>query len=419
MKKIFMVVPLILLLTTFVCAQDYRTTSIRSLGGNAKGYSLSSTGQVLGDSEIDRLWGPDHTFIWNRLYGTFDVDALVGQHLEPCDNDACGEGTNSHQAIVGHYGPPGAFRAFIWYPPFTQIQDLGTLGGSTSVAIGVNEAGEVVGSADLPSGRGHAFLWSSLSGMQDLDGSLDHESYGRAINNLHQVAGVRDLLEVFLWTPDAGLQELGFQGRPYAINDNGEMVGRLFQSGHAFYWSKNTGLMDLGALPGDSHSEAVGINNHSQVVGTSSSQAECVPFIWTPMGGMKPLPPMKGRWVSAAINDAGQVLVNHLWGNGRAGTKLLTPVMHVVLTSSPNPSKVGELVTFTVTASSVQGPPRDGTLINIKVDKKLHQMALVVGQAVFATANLPQGTHTSYARYSGDDNYYASTSNVVQQIVNP
>jgi probable HAF family extracellular repeat protein len=419
MKRIVLVVPFVLLLGILVCAQDYRVTNVGSLGGSAVGYGLSSAGQVLGKSEIS-AGGDQHTFTWNRSIGIFDVDAFIGQHLNPCDGNPC-EGTNSHQAIVGYYGAPAAFHAFLWMPPRNQVQDLGTLGGSTSIAIGINDAGEVVGGADIPAGPKHAFLWSPVSGMQDIDGSPDYASYAVAINNLRQVAGVRDhghgVTVVFLWTPDGGLEELGFQGRPYAINENGEMVGRLDPIGHAFYWSRTTGLIDLATLPGHVYSEAVAINNHNQVVGTSTSVTESVPFIWTPPSGMKALAPLKGRWTSAAINDAGQVLVNHYFGRGRTEAKLLTPFMHVELVSSSNPSKVGEAVTFTATVNSVQGPA-NGLLI-FKVDKQRHEASLTGGQASFTTSNLSQGTHSIAAHYPAGPIYYGSTSSVVQQVVNP
>lgn len=419
MKRITIAILLSFSLAILVRAQDYRITNIGSLGGPAVGYALSPSGEVLGESEI-YLGSDQHAFQWSRQWGIFDIDAFVGQHLNTCDLKPC-EGKNSHQASVGYYGDPAAFHAFLWNAGSASIQDLGTLGGRTSVAIGINDAYEVVGGADLPSGLGHAFLWSPVSQMQDLDGSPDYASYAVAINNLHQVAGVRDhgqgVAVVFLWTPDAGLQELGFQGRPYSINDNGEMVGRLDPVGHAFYWAKSTGLLDLGALSGDSYSEAVGINNQGQVVGTSTSSAKCTPFMWTATGGMKPLPPMSGRWYSAAINDAGQVLVNHYFGRGHSATKLLTPLMHVALASSTNPSKAGDPVTFTATVSSVQWPVHGG--IMFKIDKKLYQVGLNEGQAVLTTATLSPGTHTVTAKFMGDLNYYPSTSNVIQQVVNP
>ena len=53
-----------------------------------------------------------------------------------------------------------------------------------------------------------------------------------------------------------------------AINNKGEVVGFSDLSGdgsgtpnfHAFLWTKSSGMKDLGTLPGDAYSEALGIN---------------------------------------------------------------------------------------------------------------------------------------------------------------
>src|SRR5262249_31780831 len=51
---------------------------------------------------------------------------------------------------------------------------------------------------------------------------------------------------------------------------------------HAFLWTRDAGIQDLGALPGDSLSEALGINEKRQVVGISCTAgfASCRAFIW-------------------------------------------------------------------------------------------------------------------------------------------
>ena len=75
------------------------------------------------------------------------------------------------------------------------ITDLGTLGGSESVAIGINNVGQVVGRSQIPTRRRvtspyRAFLWTSSEGMKDL-GTLPGRDYGWAndINDAGMVVG--------------------------------------------------------------------------------------------------------------------------------------------------------------------------------------------------------------------------------------
>ncbi len=90
-----------------------------------------------------------------------------------------------------------------------------------------------------------------------------------------------------------------------------------------------------------------------------------------------------------------------------------------VLTSSPNPSTFGQLVSFPAKVTALQSSIvpagsvtfREGTAI-------LGTMALSTsGAVVLSTASLAVGTHMIVADYSGNASTNSSTSNVVTQVV--
>ncbi|KKL11492.1 hypothetical protein LCGC14_2545290, partial [marine sediment metagenome] len=70
------------------------------------------------------------------------------------------------------------------------ITDLGTFGGPSSYAWGINNSGQVAGYAYNTSVQNRAYLWDSGSGMNNLGTLGGATSYGRAINDSGHVAGV-------------------------------------------------------------------------------------------------------------------------------------------------------------------------------------------------------------------------------------
>ena len=119
-----------------------------------------------------------HAFRWSASSGIQDLGTLGG-------TESVAYGTNNLGHIVGDASTNGnaASHAFLWTPG-TGMLDLGTLGGTRSVAYGVNDAGQVVGDSSLPNGQVHAFFWSGATGMVDLGTLLGGtRSTGRAINS--------------------------------------------------------------------------------------------------------------------------------------------------------------------------------------------------------------------------------------------
>ena len=75
-----------------------------------------------------------------------------------------------------------------------------------------------------------------------------------------------------------------------AINAHGVVVGFSNVSAadggafraRAFVWTARSGMQDLGTLPGDAYSQALGVNARGQIVGTSCTAgfASCRAFLW-------------------------------------------------------------------------------------------------------------------------------------------
>ena len=185
------------------------------------------------------------------------------------------------------------------------VQDLGTLGGSSSYARGINDSGQVVGYSLLSDGAQHAFLYDSTKGMKDLNDLIPADSGGTiydatAINSDGKIAAtdfkpfgtdpavcqfenysggwVYAAVLTPATTATYEVQDLGTVGGDWSeatgINDSGKVVGYSMTSGcfqDAFLYdaSATPKMQDLGTLGGP-YSEATGINDPGQVVGYSS-----------------------------------------------------------------------------------------------------------------------------------------------------
>jgi probable HAF family extracellular repeat protein len=125
-------------------------------------------------------------------------------------------GASSHAAsindaghVVGHAYLTGnlASHAFLYDGT---MHDLGALGGTGSVAYDINNVGQVVGYYSLAGATGpfHAFLYDDLSGMVDLNTLIDvpgwELNYATAINDAGQITGYGTIdghERAFLLTP--------------------------------------------------------------------------------------------------------------------------------------------------------------------------------------------------------------------------
>jgi probable HAF family extracellular repeat protein len=206
------------------------------------------------------------------------------------------------------------------------LTDLGTLGGSGSGAVGLNNLGQVVGYSFIPSGDTHAFLWDG-GAMQDL-GTLGGSSCASDINDSGMIVGwsyaasAGGYLHAFRRDPGGALQDLGTMGGPTSatgeINDSGQIVGAAdtpqddpqnMRRGRAFLMNPGGAMQDLGTLGGP-HSGAGAINSGGWVVGSADiNENEWHAFLYAGGGALRDLGTLGGATSAAyAVSDNGTIV---------------------------------------------------------------------------------------------------------------
>lgn len=200
------------------------------------------------------------------------------------------------------------------------LTDLGTLGGSSSEAFSVNNAGQVVGWTDLSNSNSdrHAFLYTSGS-MADLGTFGGFLSVAFDINDVGQIVGFAlpptGNQRAFLYSggtiSDLGILPGTVGSGATGINDSGQVIG-YSNSGngtpHAFVYSGGA-MNDLGILPDMTSSQATGINKGGQIVGygqfSNNSQHS---YLYT-SGTMTDLSSILGvNSLATGISNSGQIV---------------------------------------------------------------------------------------------------------------
>ena len=294
--------------------------------------------------DLGTLGGPNSAVLWPGLN-------LWGEAVgisDTSDTDPLNEGWSCGAFFpASHAGHICLGFTWQWGVGMTKLP---TLGGNNGFATSVNDFGQVVGWAEntvhdptcvYPQVlQFEAVVWGPSPGQikQLPNYPGDPDGAATAINDKGQVVGISGICQnavgnqsathALLWQ-NGTVTDLGNLGgmawnTPMAINNQGQVVGFSDLKGdqgganpnfHAFLWTKERGIKDLGTLPGDAISEALGINDQGQVVGVSYGAGFTNPraFIWqdgvmTDLNTLIPSNSSLYLQVGQEINDLGEIV---------------------------------------------------------------------------------------------------------------
>ena len=233
---------------------DGKLTALPTLGGNNSfALFLNNRGQIAGVAEKTTrdptcpapqvfrfspvLFGPKTTDILELRLPAGDT---VGFAFSVNDRgEAVGGTGNCANTAISATGLLASARPVLWKNGIPT--DLGTFGSkNTGTAVAINNRSEVIGSSGLANEKDiHGFLWTSEAGLEDL-GTVgdDNHSFPSFINNSRQVTGASCDIEfncrASLWEKNVmvDLNDLIAEDSPLyllfatAINDAGEIVGK-------------------------------------------------------------------------------------------------------------------------------------------------------------------------------------------------
>jgi probable HAF family extracellular repeat protein len=295
--------------------------------------------------DLGTLGGPNSSTVW-RPSDEGDVGGLSElSRPDPNGEDFCGFGDNL------------VCLAFYWHNGKMIAQP--SLGGPNSSGFGVNDLGELAGTAENnvvePSCASigevlqyKPVIWKSghIYQLPTLPGDPVGVAY--AINNFGQAVGSTGVCGAgnfpvqehgVLWQNgkaiDLGNLGSNINNNPEDINCRGDVVGFANLVGdetfHAYLWRRGV-MSDLGTLPGDIHSVGQAINCQGQVVGrTSDADFNGVGYLWENgvMSDLNTLIPADSPlYITDAngINDLGQIVAVGVTSAGEAHACLLTPI---------------------------------------------------------------------------------------------
>jgi probable HAF family extracellular repeat protein len=211
------------------------------------------------------------------------------------------EAINNHDEVVGWVKTDGGSRqlAYYWHDGVTVM--LGTLGGRESRAHDINDLRQVVGYSEGTNLNSRAYLWSDANGNDVSDpgemmqlSDMGLSSAANAINDLGIAAGFvlnsSFKRQPVVWNNANAFTPLALvpgadEGEPYAINNQGDVVG--FTSGHgATLWRDGQAFNLNTLIPASSGMRLIhawDINEHGWITGDGFFASEPIGFLLIPV----------------------------------------------------------------------------------------------------------------------------------------
>ena len=237
-------------------------------GGDGAATAMNDRGDIVGWSTVAS--GARHAVLWHHGVIT-DLGVLPG------DTDSSAVDVNEFGDVaITSFGSDYLTRAVLWRDG--QLHDLGTLGGENSVAIGVNDRRQVLGTSEPAGEMPHRFVWRN-GVFTDLGLEYFYE-FTADFNNAGDVVGGFNVPpQDYPCTCVGGLLRNGvftqIGSEAIGVNNRGQVVGAA--NGRAFRWQNGT-LTDLGTL-GGYWSRATAINDRA-LWWARTTTAAWRPFLW-------------------------------------------------------------------------------------------------------------------------------------------
>lgn len=264
---------------------------------------------------ITNAGATDDETAWYRM-----AKIAVGEHAARI-NDINERGQTTGQYEVLHVDRSVEVRGF-FATAHGSVTDIGLDGARRTEGLGINNTGDIIGSAEAHDGKHYGFV--RYFGMPAVPVGLSPiGSYATDINDRGDITGALLFSDsgccrvAFLQRPGEQLEKLGastgIDSVARAINLHGQVIGYLttgFRKREAFLKTPGRAIEALGTLGGMT-SVATAINNSGQVVGyadTANQSAE-VAFLRNEGQPMRSLGTLGGHNSQAtAINERGQIV---------------------------------------------------------------------------------------------------------------